>query len=307
MTAEGFFKELNRLIRVNPKLPLKIMFSEDCEYSDQLSYCKNIKYSFDTANCTNSVYIYDSYMCDKSQDCDYAVESQLCYESVDPFKAFNCDFVNYCDVIRDSSYCVRCSNSHDLFGCVNLNGKSYCIFNRQLTEAEYRERVKKYKNWPYEKIMAIVEDLKKRYPMTQTIAAYNENSEYGNYIHFNKNCYMSFDAAHDENSAYLYDTFYTKNSMDMTYGEVNVDLSYELIVSANVFNSNYVYYSDQCVDSSYIFDCTDVKNCLGCAALKHQQYCILNRQFTKEEYERVSSQILQELKASNLGWADLKV
>lgn len=305
MTAQSFFKEFKRIISSQPKTPLKILFSENCEYGNDLYYCKDILYGFDSAKCTNSVYIYDSFICDTCNDCDYAVESQLCYESVDPFKAYNCDYLDYCADIRDSAYCHWCWNSNNLFGCTNLQNKSFCIFNRQLTETEYKEKVKEYRKWPQEKVFAVLEELKKRYPLTQTIEAYNENTTYGNYIHYNKNCYLCFDAAHNENCAYLYDSFYCANCFDMTYTSQTVELSYEAISSAHIFNSNYIFWSKHCIDSSYIFNSDNLKNCLGCVGLAHKQYCILNRQFTKEEYEKISSQILAELSKANLSWNDL--
>lgn len=305
MTADAFFKELQKLITSRPKPPLKILYSEDCEYGDELYYCKNVKYGFDSAKCTNCTYIYDSFICDSCIDCDYAVESQLCYESVDPFKAFNCNYVNYCARIQDSSYCHWCWDSHDLFGCAYLQGKSFCIFNRQFTEEEYIEKIKKYKSWPPEKALAVVEELKKQFPMTQTISAHNENSDYGNYVHYCKNCYLCFDAAHDENSAYLYDTFDARNCLDMTYTTQGSDLSYEIVSSAKIFNSNYIYWSTQCADSSYIFNSSDLNNCLGCVGLSHKQYCILNRQYSKKEYEKISVQVLKELGSKNLTWGNL--
>jgi len=306
MKAQAFFDELQRLINSQPKPPTKILFSEETEYGDQLMHCKNVRYGFDSAKCTNSIYIYDSFINDKCNDCDYAVESQLCYESVDPFKAYNCDFVDYCANIRDSSYCHWCWNSNDLFGCVYLQNKSFCIFNRQLTEKEYREKVKEYRKWPPEKVLAVVEELKKQFPLTQTIGAYNENTEYGNYMHYNKNCYLCFDAAHDENCAYIYDSFDCTNSMDMTYTTAQVDISYEVISSSKTFNSNYIFWSSNCLDSSYIFNSSDIKDSVGCVGLNHKQYCILNRQFSKAEYEKLSQEILAELRKENLGWGSIK-
>lgn len=305
MTADAFLKELQRLINLQPKLPSKVLFSENCEYADEVYYSKNLTYVFDSAKSSDSAYMYDSFLCDKCVDCDYAVESQLCYESVDLFKAYNCDYCNYCSRIRDSAYCHWCWDSNDLFGCVNLQNKSFCIFNRQLTESEYREQVKKYKAWPPEKVLAVVEELKQKFPLTQTIGAYNENSNYGNYMHYSKNCYLCFDAAHCESSAYLYDTFYAKNCMDMTYCSVQADLSYEIVSSANIFNCNYIFWAEKCMDSSYIFNSINVKNSLGCVGVAHKTYCILNRQFNKEDYERISKQILEDLKAKNVGWGNL--
>lgn len=306
MTSKVFFNELNRIIRSQPLPPLKIVSSENCEYSDNIYYSKNITYGFDVVSCTNCTYIYDSFHSHNCFDCDYADEAELCYESVDPFKAFNCDFVNYCARIRDSSYSHWCWNAHDLFGCVYLQNKSFCIFNRQLTEEEYREKVKLYKKWPAEKILATVEELKKRYPLTQTIEAHNVNTTYGNYMHYNKNCYLCFDAAHDEDCAYLYDSFHCKSSFDLTFGTDN-ELSYEVVSSSKIFNSRYVSFSQNCRDSAYLINCTNVRDSLGCVGLTHKKYCILNRQFTKEEYSRVSKQIISEIRKDNPGWESITI
>lgn len=305
MSAQSFFNELKRLILFFPKPPAKIYNSENC-IGDSILNSKNLFYCFDCAVCTDSIYLFDSYMCANCADCDYAVESELCYECVDPYKAFNCEYLEYCDNIRDSAYCYNCSNCHDVFGCVNLETKSFSIFNRQLTEDEYKEEVQKYKKLPPEKVLQIVEDLKKRFPVTQTVGSQNENTLYGNYIHFNKNCYLCFDAAHDENCAYLYDSFYNRNSFDIAYTAQNVELSYQIVDSGYLFNCNLVVDSSNCSDSNYLFNCYNVKNSLGCVSLANKEYCILNRQFTKDQYEQISSRILQQLNKENLGWNELE-
>lgn len=304
IAAEDFFKELQRIISSLPKRPLFILNSETTEFADKITFSKNLFTCFDCANCTDCAYVYDSYMSVNSIDCDYAVESQYCYECTDSYKAFNCEYLEYCGNIRDSSYCYDCSGNN-LFGCVNLTNKLFCIFNRQLTEDEYRKQVKIYKTWKPEKILEEVEKIKKIYPLTQTVEGHNENTTYGNYIHYNKDCYMCFDAARNENCSYLYDSFYNKSCLDMTYSGQNSELCYESIDSAQSFNCNYIVESDSCRDSSYVFYCLDVKNSLACVGLSHKQYCILNRQFTKEEYDIVGKQILEELKAKNLGWNNL--
>ncbi|SRR5258708_14738408 len=305
MTTDAFLAELKKLLSTVPKPPLHIVNSENIEFSDVISYSKNLYNCFDTHKTTDSFYCYDCFICDNCGDCDYPVESQFCYESVDPFKCFNCDYVNYCANLRDCMYCDGCWSAHDLFGCVNLINKSFCIFNRQLTEGEFREQVKKYKTWPPEKVLAIVEELKKLYPMTQTIAAHNENSDYGNYIHYCKNCFMCFDAAHDENCGYLYDSYGSKNSYDMTYGGNKADFSYEIVESPDIFNCDFAVHTLNSQDSNYVFNCQGVKNCLGCVGLRHKEYCILNRQFSPEEYKQISNQILSELRAKNVGWNEL--
>ena len=304
MTANSFFSELQRIILSHPKLPVAVVSSQECKFCNEVYNSKNLFYCFDTYNTTDSFYLFDSFKCANCGDCDYAVESELCYESVDPYKAFNCDFIEYCDNIRDSAYCYNCTGNN-LFGCVNLKNKSFCIFNRQLTEDEYNKQLVRLRSLPSEKILTIVEDLKKRFPLTQTVGADNENAVYGNYIHFNKNCYLCFDAAYDENCAYLYDSFNCKTSYDLTYVALGTELTYEAVDSVTLFNCSFAVHASNCQDSAYIFNCFNVKNSLGCVGLSNKEYCILNRQFEKEEYENLSSQIIAQLNTANLGWGNL--
>lgn len=304
MTAESFLRELKRLIELQPKPPTRVLNSENCENNDYVFYSKNLSYCFDCAKCSESIYLYDSYMSTNCYDCDYAVESQHCFESVDPFRCFNSDYLDYCANLRDASYCYNCTNCNNVFGCVNLKNKSFCIFNRQLTENEYKEMIKKFKSVPAEKILIMLEELKKQFPLTQTHEEHNENSPYGNYIHYCKNCYLCFDAANNEYSGYLYDSFYNKACYDLTYS-TNSELCYQAIDSDKIYSCNFSVYSTNCQDGSFLFNCFDVKKSLGCVGLSHKQYCVLNRQLTKEEYEKISSQILLELKNKNINWSNL--
>lgn len=316
MTAQGFITpvtnwfitELQRLIDLYPKPPLRIVSSENVYFADFIVNCRNMYYCFDCANSSDCIYVYDGFTSPSCMDCDYPAWAELCYESVDPFRCFNCSFTNICAVSRDLMFCDNCWNSNDLFGCVNLRNKQHCIFNRQLTPEDYKQKVKEYRKWPMEKILSMVEELKLRYPITQTIGENNVNSDYGNYINNDKNVYMGFDASQDENCAYLYDSFGAENCMDMTYGGntgENTEVCYEIISSSEIFNCNYLLFTRNCLDSSYLFNCFGVKNCLGCVNLSQKQYCILNRQFSKEEYEQKSAEIMKMLAASNTGWANL--
>ena len=36
-------------------------------------------------------------------------------------------------------------------------------------------------------------------------------------------------------------------------------------------------------------------HCFGCVGFKHKQYCILNKQYTKEEYEKLVQKIIKQM------------
>ena len=66
----------------------------------------------------------------------------------------NCSVCSYCSDCSDCSVCSACSNcsvcSHcsycsDCYMCRNLKGKKFCICNVQLTEKEYKSKLKELK------------------------------------------------------------------------------------------------------------------------------------------------------------------
>lgn len=304
MNDNVFLKELNKLILRYPKLPDHILDSENCDFCDYVFWSKNLIGSFADSKCSDSIYLFDSILCANCLDCDYGAECQLCYESDNPFSCFNCDFLSDCARLQNSAYCYACSDCHDLFVCTHLKNKSFCILNRQFSEEEYNKEIKKLKSLPSEKMLKMLEELELKYPRTQTFEGNNQNSEYANYIYQCKNCYLCFDVYRDEDCAYLFDSANNSNCFDFTYSYQS-SLSYEIVDSDKMFNSDFSVYSSNCRDSQYLFSCKDCEFCLGCVCLNHKKYCILNRQLTKEEYEKNSSQILVNLREQNLGWDNL--
>lgn len=304
MTTKQFFLEFKRLTNLFPKPPLYAESIENCMYINKVYNSKNVNHSFDCASCTDSLYIYDSYLCDGSIDCDYAIESQLCYESVDPIDSFNGIFLEYCRNVRDASYAYNCINCHDIFGCANLKNKSFCILNRQLTEDDYRKTIGQYKSLPPEKVLILLEELKSYYPLTQTHQVNDENTFFSNYSFYNKNSYLCFDAAYNKESAYLYDSAYDEFCYDMIYS-YHSEHCYQLVDCDKMFNCNFCVFTNYATDSMYLFNCYNVKDCFGCVGIQNKQYCLLNRQLTKQVYTNIQDHLLKQMKREKPDWGEI--
>ena len=301
MTAETFLTELQKLLLARPKRPLQILNSENCTSSDYIYYGQDLYNCFDSSRSKKGVYLFDSHNCTNCMDCDFTYQSELSYECVDGVRCYNCSYIETSEDMTDSDYSYDCRNCNNVFGCVHLYNKSFCIFNRQFTEEEYREKVKHLKTLSPEKILSVVDEIKQRHPVTQTHEHDNTNSNFGNYVYFCNNCYLCFDTDNCEDCGYLSETTGDKRTYDLTQSR-DSELSYEIVDSANIFNSDHIVFSKNCRDSSYLFDCIDMKNSLGCVKIDHRQFCILNRQLTQEEYARISGPLLEDLKQTNFGW-----
>lgn len=292
MNFDEFFSCYQKLKASIPRNPDYCYDNEDISDCGYVAHSKNCYYCFDCYYMKSSLYCYDSVRSTNCVDCDYAVDCELLYECLDVFKAYNSAFLNYCARTYDSYFCYDCNDSHDLFGCAHLNHKQYCIFNKQYTKEGFFKETKELLKIPPEELLNRLDDLVKKYPFGPSHVSHSENSSYGNHIHYSSNCYLSFDAAHDENCGYLYDSHYCKDSYDLTQC-VKVELCYECVDAARCYNCNFVEWSNGCFDCSYLYACVDCHNCWGCVGLKQKKYSILNKQYTEEEYNKIVSEIKQ--------------
>jgi hypothetical protein len=69
------------------------------------------------------------------------------------------------------------------------------------------------------------------------------------------------------------------------------DSLYENIMTNHCYKCSYAYFSNECVDSDFIFDCRNCQSCFGCVNLRNKKYCWFNEQLTKEEYQKRRSEV----------------
>jgi hypothetical protein len=77
----------------------------------------------------------------------------------------------------------------------------------------------------------------------------------------------------------------------------NLEECYEIIAGgADNHGSKFgVTLYQGCFDLGYCYNCVSLNNSFGCANLKQTNYCILNKQYTKEEYEELVPKIIQHM------------
>jgi hypothetical protein len=175
-----------------------------------------------------------------------------------------------------------------------LANKQYCIWNKQYSKDEYFEKIKEFNLWSYQNL----ENTKKKFQTFKQeqpiLAYYHRNCENSN-GHALFNCkntiwYWTFNA-HD--AKYVYNSDSPIDSHDsqwwkykLNYQWLTNDNSYIAVCSNWCRNSKFVYYSDNCHNCEYIF---------ACVGLKNKKYCILNKQYTKEEYETLVPKIIENM------------
>jgi hypothetical protein len=300
--SRPFFEQLKELITVVPQphaTNLQNSASDFCNFTYQ---CKNCYLVFASDMNEDSSYLHQTMKsknsgdlegCENMESCYMGYKSKGCYQTSYTYFSHNC---------IDSHLMWDCYNCQDCFGCVELRNKSHCIFNEQYSKEEYDQKIKEYRDGSH---LTLQKNLAKFYAFACTFPKkfsdilQSENVT-GNHIRNARNCYQCFDIANKMEQCKFtgYAFSNVSDCYDLFAGGVNYETSYEtmsagenaqrMFMSAMVWTCSNVYYSLFCHQSSNLF---------GCVALRNKQYCIFNKQYTKEEYEALVPKIIEHMNA----------
>ncbi|MBI4085588.1 MAG: hypothetical protein HY432_03755 [Candidatus Liptonbacteria bacterium] len=180
-TLSKFKEEFERMKMLYPRRFAHIIQSQNVT-GNNIHESKNCRFCFDTGyGVENGKYLAIAGLNLKdSYDCyDVGTNSQLIYEGVDvgldSSKVF---FGSMVWTGLDVQYSKDCQNCSNVFGCVGLRNKKYCILNKQYSEGEYKKllpRVIEHMNLtPYIDKMGNVYKYGEFFPSEISTFAYNE-------------------------------------------------------------------------------------------------------------------------------------
>ncbi|MFA5936883.1 MAG: zinc-ribbon domain containing protein [Candidatus Paceibacterota bacterium] len=295
-----FVKQLGKLANKVPRFSIMNTKSENCEYSNMVLSSKNCYLNFGCTyneNCDYGHIVWNSTDC---IDNLYVYKCELCYECIDCVVSNKLFYSQECESCADSIGLYDCRDCVNCIGCVGLRHKSYCIFNQQMTKEEYQNFSDKYPIKDEVSIIYILnkkEELRKKMPARSVFGSHNNNVS-GDHIYGAHNVQQSFDIKNGgENSLYCYTVNNPVESQDVSF-TIGAEYGYQVLTGGGsnntisthlIFESSYIYYSDTCYNS---------KNLFGCFGLRNKEYCILNKQYTKNEYEKLVPQIIENMKKS---------
>ena len=293
--SRSFFDQWKDLRDAVPLPSLSNIYASNTnsEYCNMTSYLKNCYLLFTSdfdEECAYSAYLEKSRRC---YDVDHGMECELCYNSIGLYKCYRVMNSSNVTESMDISYSRDLRNCSHCFGCINLRGKQYCIFNEQKTKEQYFEEIKKYSRADAEKFF-------QTQPRKYMIGIGNTNVS-GDHIFWSKNVRESYEIVGGEDMKYC--QFFiiggSKNCMDVTMWGSNLMQAYECCAVGN--NQNNIKFTMECWNEAsnltfckYILSpCSDLFGCIG---LRNKKYCILNKQYSPEEYEKLKCLVIQHMK-----------
>ena len=300
---ENFFDNFSKLFR---SVPLPNVFhvweNENCEYVDISVYAKNSYLSFMVT--LESENVYHSFMV--RENCK------------DIFSSFyiikNCSNIYFSGSIINSYkifYSMYINNSNNVWFSSNLIWCSECIFCDDLQNSKYYINNKKYSKEDYFIKKEIV--LKDK---TKFLDYYkNLNKKWINYN--SSNCKWNFiiDSENVENWFWVLNMVNSRNLM-FSWSEYTWENCFDLIFAwkwtndcywvsnfwwepDNIFLSYNVWYSSNIFYSYWLVWCS---YCLWCVWLQNKQYCILNKQYTKENRLSEVDNIFLQMEKDQILW-----
>lgn len=298
--SRPFFSQFKDLVGGVPRMALEAYQNTNSPFTTYTWFCKNVYLSSSTMYAENifnspvswySTDVYDSYQMH---------HGSRSYESVNTRKGANIIFCVESNDCLDSVFLYDCRNCSHCFMSANLRNKSYVFRGQELSKEEYEQAMKSVDLSSRE----VIEKLKEEFASLKAQAIHrfavmaNTVNSSGNNLARAKNAFCCFTSEDIEDVRYSAQTIKIKDGMDL-YGCGDVgELIYEGVnvgyqetrsyFNANSFEgNNNVWYSDFCRQN-----CQEL---FGCNGLRKKQYCILNKQYSKEAFEALREKIVKHM------------
>jgi len=301
--SRPFFEQWNQLLKKVPQIARSVAGNQNCDFINQGGWSKDCYMTFEgdhNEKCSYCEHIQDSRY---SIDCSIIVNCELCFESLNCKNCYDLKYSENCNNCSESWFLRNCIGCQNCFGCVNLRNKQYYFLNKKYTKEAYFEKIKSLNlasRNTLENLQKEFQNFSIKFPYKSIEGVKNENSS-GDYLENTQNCKKCYDVLNCQNCAYL--TFFRSGKNIYDTDVFGAQKGAEFCLESHEIGDgvNNVCFSDQiwsgCYNIFYSKLCLNNSHDLfGCVGLKHAQYYILNKQYTKEEYFILREKIIEHMK-----------
>lgn len=299
--SKPFFQQFSELMKEVPFPALQNWNCVNSDFCNCTSDGKNCYLVFGGDFSEDSLYSMYNLSCKNVCDVYWMEASEFCYELI---VAERCHRVMYGMYVRDctdSNFIYDCVNCTNCTGCVGLRNRSYSILNEQYTKEGYKDAVAALRLDTYsgrEAFREQFEALKNSIPNRFAYLVKTQNAT-GDRITNAKDCGECFDIVGPaENLKDCYNAGWNaKDLLRSSQAGYGVELLYN---SFGVFSGAQKVicsaYTPSSVDVSYSYNCPNGVNLFGCVGVKKGNYMILNKAYSKEEYQELVPKIIEHMK-----------
>jgi len=293
----SFLKQLQNLQEKIPHPHQNGSKNTNCDWCDDVWNSKNCYLSRSMEECEDLFYSYRNLWVKNSIDVVICFHSEKCYDCGDCHNSYKLFYSRHSRDCINSYFLYDCRNCQNCFMCWNLRNKSYCIENVQYSREEYDKKIKSFQLGSYNSI----QNYKKHFEeIAQKEAVHRQNFNFknynsdGDYLFDCKNCHNCNTINESEDSYNCIRGMRHKSDIDAN-GSWYSELIGNCSGCVNAYALKYSTWSSSRY-SEYLDLCLECEYCFGCVGLKKKKFCILNKQYTKEEYESLRDKIIADMR-----------
>ena len=297
--SRSFFEQFREMIWEVPRPALFQRESENSEYTQTCTNNKNSFMLFESSfnqYCSYSYWIHHSSDC---VDCSFCDLCDRCFDCIDCSDNSELIWCQNCTWCKESYFLKNCIGCTSCFGSMNLTNAQFVFFDTQLSQDQYEKMVvsflltkQEYQNWSKECNIFHETHIQRFSQIWES-----EDCTW-DYIRNAKNCHNCFYVfAWAENIKYTCNTgMIAEYIMDGDAIGANAGYIYESINTALVsYRTMFSIRSWASQDSIFLNECDNCSTCFACIGLRNKSYCILNKQYTCEEYEELVPRIIEHM------------
>lgn len=294
-----FFEQYAEL---HKQVPQQAIINDNGVQSENCEYCQDFAFGKDCYLVNIGWHTQDSYYCysvtsytKNIVDCFFTTYSELCYECQHCKKVHSSCFLQNCENCSDCFLGLDMKGCNHCFCCYGLRHKEYHIFNKPYSKEEYDKKIQTFQTHTHSGLMKLRKEFNEwsmKFPRRESYMQNCENCT-GDHL-FNCRDTYGFDNINAEFCRYYdkgdspkwsHDCFVSGNN-ELCYEGITPDNSYQTHFTTWCWKNKYILYSDSCHSSQH---------CFGCVSLKRAHYCIFNKQYTKEEYEKLVPKLIAHM------------
>ena len=296
--SRKFFPQFKLLVTSTPKPGI---INDNETRSENSAYCqdtvstKNCYLVVETGQSRDSMYSHNINRSVEVLDSYQAFDSELAYEIINSQRLYNCAFLQNCENCSDCFFGYDLKSCKNCFGCVNLRNKEYYFLNKPYSKEEYFKKLKEIKLNHHSVQSSIKESFKKfRQDHPHRFANF-KNCEgcVGNNV-FNCKDVIGYDVINTQYSKFVHTTDQVIHSYDAQGWKYSWCV--ETQTADECWEAKFCSWCESCKNIDYCLHCYSSHDLFACVGLRHKKYCILNKQYSKDEYFILRNKIIAHMK-----------
>ena len=290
--ARTFFEQFQELHFAVPKLAIQNAKSENCAYTNYSAENKNCYLLVGGLGSEDCYYSYRIFYSRDAVDCYDLYRCEMCYECTESTELFGCLYCANCRSSSELTLCENCIGCKNCFGCVNLRQAENMLFNESCLPEKVAEERARFLVEP-ELFRRRLAQLKQQNPPPLQYVWRSEDCT-GSQIYNCRRCHGAKTIKNSEDCFHVNTGENNRDCADCNFFD-NSELQY--FCSNNEKNygvmfCSLVWYTS---NSAYLLNCFNGSNLFGCSGMKKNKYCLLNKQYSAPDYEKLLERVARHM------------